>query len=149
MALLLQGHLGLPDWDAVETAVMDPQWQMVLGCLGATEPPFSQGALQGFRERLIALSTSQRGITLVACPFVELRRNTTPLCGKEHDRSQWSAYQDVDWFKNLEDREAKTVGMNHHRDKAECVSHSGPLQQGLDVAPPIPLRAAGIAPSGG
>jgi hypothetical protein len=49
MALLLQGYLGLSDWDAVETAVTALRWQMVLGCLGATEPPFSQGALQGPR----------------------------------------------------------------------------------------------------
>src|SRR6266540_2267082 len=60
MALLLQGYLGLSDWDAVETAVMDLRWQMVLGCLGATEPPFSQGALQGFRERLIAHDMDRR-----------------------------------------------------------------------------------------
>jgi hypothetical protein len=33
---------------------------MVLGCLGATEPPFSQGALQAFRERLIAHDMDRR-----------------------------------------------------------------------------------------
>ncbi len=60
MALLLQGYLGLSDWDAVETAVMDLRWRMVLGCLGDTEPPFSQGALQGFRERLIAHDMDRR-----------------------------------------------------------------------------------------
>jgi hypothetical protein len=60
MALLLQGYLGLSDWDAVEAAVMDLRWQMVLGCLGTTEPPFSQGALQGFRERLIAHDMDRR-----------------------------------------------------------------------------------------
>jgi hypothetical protein len=48
MALLLQGYLGLSDSDAVEAAVMDLRWQMVLGCLGATAPPFSQGTLQTF-----------------------------------------------------------------------------------------------------
>ncbi len=60
MALLLQGYLGLSDWDAVEAALMDLQWQMVLGCLGAAEPPFSQGALQGFRERLITHDMDRR-----------------------------------------------------------------------------------------
>jgi len=60
MALLLQGYLGLSDWDAVETAVMDLRWQMVLGCLGETEPPFSQGTLQTFRERLIANDMDRR-----------------------------------------------------------------------------------------
>jgi hypothetical protein len=33
---------------------------MVLGCLGATEPPFSQGALPAFRERLIAHDMDRR-----------------------------------------------------------------------------------------
>ncbi|MGC3996524.1 MAG: transposase [Anaeromyxobacter sp.] len=60
MALLLQGYLGLSDADAVEAAVMALRWQMVLGCLGATEPPFSQGALQAFRERLIAHDMDRR-----------------------------------------------------------------------------------------
>jgi hypothetical protein len=54
MALLLQGYVGVSDAEAVECSVMDLRWQMVLGCLGATAPPFSQGALHAFRERLIA-----------------------------------------------------------------------------------------------
>lgn len=53
MALLLQGYVGASDAEAVELAVMDLRWQMVLDCLGADAPPFSQGALQAFRERLI------------------------------------------------------------------------------------------------
>ncbi len=60
MALLLQGYVGLSDFDAVEATVLDLRWQMVLDCLGATEPPFSQGALQGFRERLIAHDMDRR-----------------------------------------------------------------------------------------
>ena len=35
-------------------ARLDPRWQLVLGCLGVTEAPFSQGALVKFRERMIA-----------------------------------------------------------------------------------------------
>jgi hypothetical protein len=54
MALLLQGYVGASDAEAVECSVVDLRWQMVLGCLGTTEPAFSQGALQAFRERLIA-----------------------------------------------------------------------------------------------
>lgn len=54
MVLLLQGYVGASDAEAVELAVMDLRWQMVLDCLGADEPPFSQGALQGFRERMVA-----------------------------------------------------------------------------------------------
>lgn len=54
MVLILQGYVGASDAEAVELAVMDLRWQMVLNCLGTVEPPFSQGALQTFRERLVA-----------------------------------------------------------------------------------------------
>src|SRR6266705_5549296 len=33
---------------------MDKRWQLVLDCLGAEQPPFSQGTLFNFRMRLIA-----------------------------------------------------------------------------------------------
>jgi Transposase DDE domain/Transposase domain (DUF772) len=54
MVLLLQGYVGASDAEAVEFAVMDRRWQMVLDCLDVDDPPFSQGALQGFRERMVA-----------------------------------------------------------------------------------------------
>jgi hypothetical protein len=54
MVVLLQGYVGASDAEAVEMAVMDLRWQMVLDCLGVDEAPFSQGALQTFRERMIA-----------------------------------------------------------------------------------------------
>src|SRR5437867_8323980 len=54
LATLLQayGHVG--DRDAVELTVMDKRWQLVLDCLGAEQPPCSQGTLFNFRMRLIA-----------------------------------------------------------------------------------------------
>lgn len=54
MVLLLQGYVGASDAEAVELAIVDLRWQMVLGCLGDEEPAFSQGALQDFRDRMIA-----------------------------------------------------------------------------------------------
>jgi hypothetical protein len=60
MALLLQGYLGTSDAEAVELTLMDLRWQMVLDRLGATEPAFCQGALQSFRERLIAADLDRR-----------------------------------------------------------------------------------------
>jgi len=54
MALLLQGYVGASDAEAVELSVVDLRWQMVLGCLGAVNPPISQGGLQSFRDRMIA-----------------------------------------------------------------------------------------------
>ena len=54
MVTLLQAYDQLGDADAVVTAQMDKRWQLVLGCLGATDAPFSQGVLVTFRERMIA-----------------------------------------------------------------------------------------------
>jgi len=54
MVTLLQGYIGASDAEAVELSVVDLRWQMVLGCLGAETPPFSQGALQMFRQRMVA-----------------------------------------------------------------------------------------------
>ena len=60
MALLLQGYMGVSDAEAIELTIVDARWQMVLDCLGAEEPLFSQGALQRFRERLIASDMDRR-----------------------------------------------------------------------------------------
>jgi hypothetical protein len=53
MVVLLQGYVGASDAEAVEMAVMDRRWQLVLDCLDVDEPPFAQGALQAFRERMV------------------------------------------------------------------------------------------------
>jgi hypothetical protein len=60
MATLVQGYLGISDAEMVELTVVDLRVQMVLGCLGAEQPAFSQGALQEFRERLIAADLDRR-----------------------------------------------------------------------------------------
>ena len=53
MAMLLQGYVGASDAEAVELCLVDLRWQMVLDCLGAAAPPFSQGALVAFRARMV------------------------------------------------------------------------------------------------
>ena len=60
MALLVQGYLGISDAEMVELTIVDLRVQMVLGCLGAEAPAFSQGALQEFRERLIGADLDRR-----------------------------------------------------------------------------------------
>lgn len=60
MAMLVQGYLGVSDAEMVELTVVDLRVQMVLGCLGAEAPAVSQGALQEFRERLIAAELDRR-----------------------------------------------------------------------------------------
>ena len=54
LATLLQAYCHVGDRDAVELTVMDKRWQMVLDCLGAEQPPFSQSTLCNFRMRLMA-----------------------------------------------------------------------------------------------
>ena len=53
LATLLQAYCHVGDRDAVELTVMDKRWQLVLDCLGAEHPPFSQGTLFNFRMRSI------------------------------------------------------------------------------------------------
>ena len=53
MVLLLQGYVGASDAEAVELSVVDLRWQMCLDCIGTEQAPFSQGALQLFRERMV------------------------------------------------------------------------------------------------
>src|SRR5215204_3943930 len=60
MAMLVQGYLGMSDAEMIELTVLDLRVQMVLGCLGAEAPPFSQRAFQEFRERLIAADLDRR-----------------------------------------------------------------------------------------
>ena len=59
MVLLLQGYVGASDAEAVEMAVMDRRWQLVLDCLDVEDAPFAQGALQAFRERMIELKAER------------------------------------------------------------------------------------------
>jgi hypothetical protein len=79
MALVLQGYLGMSDSDAVEATVLDLRWQLVLDRLGETEPAFSQGALQAFRERLIAHDMDRRLLERT----VELARATNEFDWKK------------------------------------------------------------------
>ena len=72
MAMLLQGYVGASDAEAVELTVVDLRWQLVLGCLGGTEPAFAQGTLQGCRERLIRAGLDVRLLERT----VELARTT-------------------------------------------------------------------------
>src|SRR5258706_727415 len=60
MVVLLQGYHGISDAEAVEMTIVDLRWQLVLDVLGATEPAFSQGALSGFRARLIRHDMDRR-----------------------------------------------------------------------------------------
>jgi Transposase DDE domain/Transposase domain (DUF772) len=60
MVTLLQAYEGKSDASAVEEAVFDRRWQMVLDCMGTDAPIFSQGVLVDFRRRLIEHELDRR-----------------------------------------------------------------------------------------
>ena len=83
MAVLVQGYVGASDAEMVELTVVDLRVQTVLGCLGATKPPFAQGTLQGFRERMIAHDKDRRLLERT----VELARTTGEFDPKKLPKS--------------------------------------------------------------
>jgi hypothetical protein len=74
MALLLQGYLQVSDAEAVRLSGTDRCWRSVLGTIGEEndDPPFSQGGLQQFRERLVRQDMDRRLLERT----VELARRT-------------------------------------------------------------------------
>lgn len=60
MVTLLQAVVGCSDEDAVEYALFEQRWQMLLDCLGQKRAPFSQGTLFAFRQRLMAHDLDRR-----------------------------------------------------------------------------------------
>lgn len=76
---LLQAYEQKSDAAAVEQAVFDQRWQMVLDCLGCESPPFSQGVLVEFRRRLIAHDLDRRLVQRT----VELAANSADFGAKQ------------------------------------------------------------------
>jgi hypothetical protein len=72
MVTLLQAYEGKSDAGAVEEAVFDLRWQMVLDCHGTEAPVFSQGVLVDFRRRLVEHDMDRRLLERT----VELAKNT-------------------------------------------------------------------------
>lgn len=72
MATFVQAYLAVSDAEMVELTVVDLRVQMVLDCLGADTPAFSQGALCDFRNRLIGADMDRRLLERT----VELARET-------------------------------------------------------------------------
>jgi hypothetical protein len=79
MVVLLQAYTGASDAQAVELAIVDARWQMVLGVMGEDAAPFSQGALPAFRQRLIAHDMDRRLLERT----IELARRTAAFDWKK------------------------------------------------------------------
>ena len=54
---------------------MDPRWQLVLGCIGAMKPRFSQRVLASFHERMAAHDLDKKLLDRT----VELAKKTGPF----------------------------------------------------------------------
>lgn len=78
LVTLLQAYERKSDAAAVEEAVFDRRWQMVLDCHGAESPPFSQGVLVDFRRRLMEHDMDRRLLERT----VELAERTGDFGGK-------------------------------------------------------------------
>jgi hypothetical protein len=119
MALLVQAYTGTSDAEAVDLTVFDLRWQLVLGCLGAQEPLFSQGALQGFRERMIRTGMDVRLLERT----VELARSTRAFDPKKLPKHLRVAIDSapLEGAGRVED----TVNLIAHaaRKVVECVAH--------------------------
>ncbi len=72
MVTILQAADGVSDEGAVNEAIFDRRWQMVLDCMGADSAPFSQGVLVEFRARLIEHGLHERLVS----KSVELAKQT-------------------------------------------------------------------------
>jgi hypothetical protein len=60
LVTILQAYTGASDAEAVEAAVMDRRWQLVLDCMDAAAAPFSKATLVAFRARLVAAELDRR-----------------------------------------------------------------------------------------
>lgn len=72
MVWLLQAYTQSSDRDAVDNAIFDARWQLILGTLGRDDAPFGQGSLPRFRARLVRNNLDQRLVDRT----VELARET-------------------------------------------------------------------------
>lgn len=82
MVVVIQAYTGASDAEAVEHAILDARWQLVLDTLGRKKPAFSQGTLQAFRERLIGHDMDRRLLERT----VEVARETAAFDWKKLPR---------------------------------------------------------------
>jgi transposase len=60
LATPLQAYPQVTDDAVIEATTMDRRWQLVLACLDCETPPFREGTLVAFRQRLIAQQMDRR-----------------------------------------------------------------------------------------
>jgi len=144
LVTLMQAYEKTSDAKAVEHTILDLRWQLVLACLGAEEPQFSQGVLVEFRNRLIKHDLDKRLLERT----VELARakgafGTTALRVALDSSPLWGAGRVEDTFNLIEHalrvvvRCAAEVAEQREDDvrqaaKLELVGHSS-VKAALDI----------------
>ena len=78
LAMLLQVGFGVADHEVPSLTAVDRRWQMVLDCLGATDPVLSQGTVFAFRER----ARKHGFVALLLRKTIELARQTKAFDAK-------------------------------------------------------------------
>jgi IS5 family transposase len=142
--MLLQAYDQVSDAEAVVTARMDKRWQLVLGCLGETDAPFSQGVLVDFRERMVAHDLDRKLLDRT----VELAKKTgkfgwqhlkvaldsSPLLGAGRVLDTWNLIGKA--LSTVVDCAAKTLGRPREQilDEADLSLLRGPsIKAALDI----------------
>ena len=82
MVVVLQAYTGASDAEAVEHAILDARWQLVLDTTGRKRPAFSQGTLQAFRDRLVGHDMDRRLLERT----IEIARRTAAFDWKKLPR---------------------------------------------------------------
>jgi len=144
MVTLLQAYDQLSDADAVVEAEFDARWQLVLGCLGAKQAPFSQGVLSQFRERMVAHDLDrkllERTVRLAketgkfGWQRVKYILDSSPLLGAGRVEDTWNLIGRA--LSTVVDCAAKCLGVPRQRvlDDARLTLLSGPsLKTALDI----------------
>jgi hypothetical protein len=125
---LLQAYDQVSDAEAVVTARMDLRWQLVLGCVGAKDAPFSQGVLFTFRRRMLEHDLDQKLLDRT----VELAKqsgkfgwkqlkvafDSSPLLGAGRVEDTWNLIGRA--LSLVLDCAAKTLGRNREEIVAEA-----------------------------
>src|SRR6266545_2884999 len=144
MVVLLQAYDQVGDAEAVITARVDQRWQLVLGSLGMSTAPFSQGALVKFRARMIAHDLDQklldRTVTLAkrtgrfGWQALRAALDSSPLVGAGRVEDTWNLIGRA--LRTVATCAAKTLKISREqvlRGAGVTLLGSGSLKAALDI----------------
>jgi hypothetical protein len=144
MVLLLQAYDQVGDAEAVVTARLDRRWQLVLGNLGATKAPCSQGVMVKFRARMIAHDLDQKLLDRTVALAKQTGRfgwqalraalDSSPLIGAGRVEDTWNLIGRA--LRTVATCAAKTLHVSRDqvlRDAGVTLLSTGSLKAALDI----------------